>query len=70
MGKLNLQSETFKAISEDAKNLLSLLLEYDYTKRITAEKALIHRYFTEEKGEISDLIMEKRISNLNNFKVL
>ena len=45
------------------------MLEYDHNKRITAEKALSHKYFALNENEIHEPTIQKRIERLNNFKV-
>ena len=54
IGKLELENEDFKEISEDAKNLFKSLLEYDHKKRISADQALSHKYFDEKIDDIKD----------------
>jgi serine/threonine protein kinase len=39
-----------KGITEEGEDLLSQLLVYDSTKRLTARRALNHPYFDELKG--------------------
>ncbi len=45
--KYNTLRDEFPDLSESGIDLLSRLLTYDPSKRITAEKALAHPYFTE-----------------------
>ena len=70
-GKIDYENEAFKEISEDAKNLLKNLLEYDSNKRISAEQALAHKYFNENTSSVSNLNLnyQNRIKNLDNFQV-
>lgn len=69
-GKLDFETEDLKKLPEEAIDLLKQLLEFDFKKRITAEKALSHKYFAENMEETSvNDIFEKRISNLEKFKV-
>lgn len=61
-------SESFKEVSESAKNLLKRMLEVDPDKRITAQEALSHPYFKEDL-EGKSLDYGVRLATLENFKV-
>ncbi|KAI9030064.1 kinase-like domain-containing protein [Phycomyces nitens] len=49
------------ARSESGFNLFSALLEYDPTKRITAEKALAHPYFQEDPKPLANVLAQQNI---------
>ena len=70
-GKYNMDGEIWKTISDEAKNLISSLLEYDPEKRISAEEAVSHKWiqkYNETSSENGDKLRNKiELSNLRNF---
>ena len=74
LGKYDLESPPFDKISKNAKDLINKLLTSDPQKRISAEEALNHPWFKENKSkelfnQINDEdIVKKLIENLKNYK--
>jgi len=50
-GQLNFKQKIWQEISDDAKNLIKSLLEFDYNLRPTAEQALEHPWFLKVLGK-------------------
>ena len=74
LGKYDLESPPFDKISKNAKDLISKLLNSDPQKRISAEEALNHNWFKDNKSkelfnQINDeAILKKLIDNLKTYK--
>jgi calcium-dependent protein kinase len=74
IGKYDLESPPFNKISKNAKDLISKLLLNDPEKRISAEEALNHPWFIDNKSKelynhINDEnILKNLIENLKNYK--
>ena len=74
IGKYDLESPPFNKISKNAKDLISKLLLNDPEKRISAEEALNHPWFIDNKSkelynQINDEnILKNLIENLKNYK--
>ena len=74
IGKYDLESPPFNKISKNAKDLISKLLLNDPEKRISAEEALNHPWFKDNKSkelynQINDeKILKNLIENLKNYK--
>ena len=72
--KYDLESPPFNTISKNAKDLINKLLINDPQKRISAEEALNHPWFKENKSkelfnQINDEnILKKMVENLKNYK--
>lgn len=69
-GKYDMNSPVWDEVSPQAKNLISLLLEKDISKRLSAENAIKHKWFTEitpHKKNISNTNLEKVICNMRNY---
>lgn len=70
-GKYTLDEPEWDDISEDAKDLVRKMLEYDPSKRISASDALQHtwikKYAQDEKVERT--VATRTLSNLKNFRV-
>ena len=56
-------------ISEDAKNLLTLMLKYDPAERISADKALNHRWILLNDNQEDDFeIIMKHLRALSKYR--
>ena len=60
---LDLNTEEFKDITDDCKDLISKLLERDISKRIKVEKALGHKFFTDNGIDIKKLVVGMESKN-------
>lgn len=60
-----------KKISKDGIDLLEKLLEIDYEKRITAEAALKHPYFSEYHSEADEVLIKIYFNSqfVNRFQI-
>ena len=73
-GVYDIKTSPWNLISKNAKDLITKLLEYDVNKRISAEEALKHNWFKENKCKEkfnnieNKVITEKLINNLINYK--
>ena len=74
LGKYDIESPPFDKISKNAKDLINKLLMSDPQKRISAEEALNHPWFKENKSkelfnQINDEnILKKLVENLKTYK--
>ena len=74
IGEYDLKKPPFDKVSNSAKDLIRKLLEKDVNKRISAEEALKHSWFKENKSkeiynEIKDQnTIKTMIDNLKNYK--
>ena len=74
LGKFDLESPPFDKISKNAKDLITKLLTSDPQKRISAEDALNHPWFKDNKSkelftQINDEnILTKLVENLKNYQ--
>jgi len=74
IGKYDLESPPFNKISKNAKDLINKLLISDPEKRISAEEAMNHSWFKDNKSkelfnQINDEnILKNLIENLKNYK--
>jgi calcium-dependent protein kinase len=83
-GKYSFKHKVWANVSDHAKNLIKSLLEQDISKRLSAEKALKHKWFSyisqnnknpmEGETDIECVehskILQNSTQNLHNFKVL
>ena len=69
-GKFSLVESEWEEISDDAKDLVKKMLEYDPNKRISAGDALKHKWIvTHTSGEkVEKTLAKKTLSNLKNFR--
>jgi calcium-dependent protein kinase len=71
-GQFDLEIKPLDKISKEAKDLITSLLEYDPSKRISAEQALNHEWFKNHqiKEQLNSLRNKKRkyIENLKSYK--
>ena len=66
-GKYTFDMEEWNLITEDAKDMVSKLLEYDPSKRITAQEALKHKWIKEKSVmDIDKNIIETTLMSLRN----
>jgi calcium-dependent protein kinase len=58
-------------VSDDAKDLVRKLLDFEMNKRISAEDSLKHPWFKKYSTEIKveKSVKSKALSNLKNFRV-
>ena len=74
LGKFDLESPPFDKISKNAKDLITKLLTSDPQKRISAEEALNHPWFKDNKSkelfnQINDeAILTKLVENLKSYQ--
>lgn len=72
IGKYSMESSAWSEISQDAKDFIAQLLEYDPTKRPSAKEALNNkwiRYYC-EKEEIKKPAAIEALTNLKSFHVI
>ena len=73
-GRYDIVSAPFNNVSKNCLDLLNKLLELKVPKRLSAEQALNHPWFKENKSKLlfhqinDDSIIEKLINNLKNYK--
>lgn len=70
-GLYEFKNSEWEGISEDAKDLIRKLLEYDPEKRLSAEDALNHPWFSKTLGEGTignKNLAVKTLKNLENFR--
>ena len=73
-GEFDINNPPWKSISKNAKDLICKLLEIDIKKRISAEEALKHIWFKENKSKElfnkieNKVITENLVNNLINYK--
>lgn len=69
-GRYTLDEPEWEDISDDAKDLVKKMLEYDPSKRISANDALQHKWIrTHTSGEkVEKSLAKKTLSNLKNFR--
>jgi len=71
-GLYEFKDSEWEGISEDAKDLIRKLLEYDPEKRLSAEDALNHSWFAKTLGDGTignKNLAVKTLKNLENFRV-
>lgn len=70
IGKYNMQIKEFETISSEAKDLITLLLQKNPGKRLTAAKALEHNWFKifNIKSEVTETNVDKIMISLDNIK--
>ncbi len=72
-GLYEFKDSEWEGISEDAKDLIRKLLEYDPEKRLSAEDALKHPWFSKTLGDGAignKNLAVKTLKNLENFRVI
>merc|ERR1712007_56197 len=72
LAKVRLGSYTFnpkdwKAVSEDAKELITCLLKFDPKERYTAEQALNHKWVVKEAPNALSVDFQDMFTNFNSF---
>lgn len=69
-GEYSMTSEEWGFISENAKALITEMLKYDHTKRISAKDALNHPWFKSVTSmeKVSKDNLEHNLANLRNFR--
>eukprot|EP01017_Pseudomicrothorax_dubius_P022951 TRINITY_DN2469_c0_g1_i4.p1 TRINITY_DN2469_c0_g1~~TRINITY_DN2469_c0_g1_i4.p1 ORF type:complete len:346 (+),score=96.27 TRINITY_DN2469_c0_g1_i4:154-1191(+) len=70
-GTYSLEGETWSLISDEAKNLLTRMLEYDPRKRLSARDALEHPWFVNSAGArngYSKDVLKSSLANLKSFR--
>ena len=70
-GKFTLEEPEWDDISEDAKDLVRKMLEYEPSKRISASDALQHKWILHHTStdKVEKTLASKTLSNLKNFRV-
>lgn len=70
-GKYTLDEPEWDEISEDAKDIVKRMLEYDPSKRISAGDALQHKWIKKHAAgdKVEKTVASKTLSNLKNFRV-
>jgi calcium-dependent protein kinase len=70
-GKYTLDEPEWEDISEEAKDLVRKMLEYDPAKRISAAEALQHKWIKlhTQSEKVEKQLAKKTLSNLKNFRV-
>jgi calcium-dependent protein kinase len=70
-GKYTLEEPEWDDISEDAKDLVRKMLEYDPSKRWSASEALQHKWILTHTStdKVDKTLASKTLSNLKNFRV-
>lgn len=71
-GKYTLDEPEWDEISEDAKDLVRRMLEYDPNKRISAGEARSHKWITKHAAgdKVEKIVASKTLSNMKNFRVI
>ena len=67
-GKYSTSSKQYKKLSNNAKDLLSKLLEYDPSLRITARNALNHPWF--KSNEFNKVYQSKNNLDINDIQIM
>lgn len=69
-GEYTLESEEWKYISDEGKDLVRRMLCYDPNKRLSAKDALEHKWFEKvlQKEKISKEVIYHNLKNLKNFR--
>ena len=67
--KLSFEFKEFKQVSEEAKDLISCMLEKNSNKRISAEKALNHKWFkmNNEEEKLDKGVLNNVLKNIKAF---
>jgi calcium-dependent protein kinase len=70
-GEYSIKGEEWDKVSEDAKDLITKMLELDASKRLSAEEALKHpwviKYINGEMDKINDNYFVDVLNNIKNF---
>ena len=69
-GDFSFKSEDWSSISQDAKDLISSLLQVDTSKRLTASAALKSKWFTQEEKMLSSRDLSQTIDEIKSRKPL
>jgi len=69
-GKFTLDEEEWENVSNEAKDLVKKLLEYNPEKRISASEALQHPWIVNvaPANNVSKTVAKKTLDNLRNFR--
>ncbi|CAD8042862.1 unnamed protein product [Paramecium primaurelia] len=68
-GKYSLEGEVWDIVSQQAKDLVTKMLQYDVQKRINAKQVLEHNWFQQQHQEKLDKqVVQGRLKNLMNFR--
>jgi len=69
-GKFTLDEEEWENVSNEAKDLVRKLLEYNSDKRISAAEALQHSWIVNvaPTNNVSKTVAKKTLDNLRNFR--
>lgn len=71
-GKYSMDGPNWEGISEDAKDLITKMLTYDYNQRISAKQCLEHKWIKEvgkaEDSKLKQPIGRRALRNLKTFK--
>ncbi|CAD8135936.1 unnamed protein product [Paramecium pentaurelia] len=68
-GKYSLEGEVWDIVSQQAKDLVTKMLQYDVQKRMNAKQVLEHNWFQQQHQEKLDKqVVQGRLKNLMNFR--
>jgi len=70
IGKYDFKDKVWNQISKEAKNLIQKLMQYNPSKRITAQEALMDVWLdkTLEKNELDKALAKENLNRLKNFR--
>ncbi len=70
-GSYSFDTEEWKCVSDDAKNFIRKMLEYDPAKRMSAEEALNDPWIVKHKDsdEADKPLLANALENMKNFRV-
>lgn len=73
IGKVSYEGEKWRKISDDAKNLLKQLLEFNPDKRISAQEALSNKWITcwqNESSYFEQIVLSDILNNIKSFRAI
>jgi calcium-dependent protein kinase len=68
-GKFSFSEEDWASISKNAKDLIKGMLAYEPSKRLSAEFALKHDWFTDKMPKDTKVNSARVLQNLKDFRV-
>ncbi|EWS71123.1 calmodulin-domain kinase (macronuclear) [Tetrahymena thermophila SB210] len=67
-GKYDLKGQEWNKVSDEAKDLVQKMLNYEYENRISAEEALQHPWFKQINQKLSKQVLKVNLSKLKLFQ--